>query len=69
MPTHFINRAIRDCLDQCYASENPLSTVADFIGRLRNDPQWNDSDVDQVEETVRHILKAVVATPQSNLQE
>ena len=69
MSTNFINRAIRDCLDQCYASENPLSTVADFIGRLRNDPQWDDIDVDQVEGTVRHILKAVVAVPQGNLQQ
>ena len=68
MPTHFINRAIRDCLDRCYASENPLSIVADYVARLRSDPQWNGSDVDQVEVAVRHILKAVVAEPQANLQ-
>jgi hypothetical protein len=60
MPSTKINTAIHDCLNECYKSENPLAVVAAFVERLRADPTWNDSEIEDFEVAIRRILKALM---------
>ena len=60
MPSNRINIAIHDCLNECYKSDNPLAIVAEFVSRLRADPNWNDSEIDDFEVAIRRILKALM---------
>lgn len=55
-----MNNAIRACLDECYAADNPLATMAEFVRRLRQNPQWRESEIDEVEVTVRRMLRVMV---------
>jgi hypothetical protein len=60
-PTVFrMNNAIRACLDQCYCSSNPLASLASFVRHLRNNPAWREAEIEELEHTVRRILKAMV---------
>jgi hypothetical protein len=55
-----INAAVRDCLDQCYKSDQPLNCLADFTHRLRSDPGWRDAEVQEFETTVRRVLSEIL---------
>jgi hypothetical protein len=61
-----INAAIRECLDQCYASQTPLPCLAEYVALLRGDPGWSDAEVAHVENTVRQILKGIVSEPRDD---
>jgi hypothetical protein len=54
-----ISAAVRDCLDQCQRTEYPLANLDVFLEGLRVDPSWNESDVQQVETTVRRMLSKI----------
>ena len=54
-----INRAVNSCLNRCYATDQPLAELADFIFHLRNSPHWNDADITLVETRVLRMLKLV----------
>lgn len=60
MPSNKINVAIHDCLNECYKSENPLAVVAAYVTRLRADPTWAESEIDDFETAIRRILKALM---------
>lgn len=62
-----INAAINDCLEQCYAAEMPLATLAQYLERLRTNCRWNDHELEEVEFTVLRMLRQIaeVDDPQS----
>ena len=55
-----INIAVRECLDRCYKSDQPLNCLADFTLRLRDDPDWRDAEVQEFETAVRRVLSEVL---------
>jgi hypothetical protein len=55
-----INAAIRDCLQRCYESRFPLPILAEFMGKLRADPDWREAEVQEVEAAVRQMLKGIM---------
>lgn len=57
-----INAAIVECLD--YSSESPFPplSAATFVGRLRDDKEWSDRDVDTVEHHVQKIMLGLLVT-------
>ena len=55
-----INKAVADCLAQCYAQSSPFSTVVSYLNNLRNQPGWQESEVLSVERTVLRMLKAML---------
>jgi hypothetical protein len=54
-----INTAINDCLNQCYATDMPLATLARYLEALRTNCRWNDHEVEEVELAVLRILGQV----------
>jgi hypothetical protein len=56
MQSTTITDAIREALDQCYASSAPLVTLGAFIDRLSADPDWSPAEVQEVRATVIQIL-------------
>lgn len=65
MPTgEEINQAIRECLDECYASSNPLLCLADFIQKLRQRPGWTAIDTGHVQQKALRILTILLEPPQ-----
>jgi hypothetical protein len=61
-----INAAIRECLDQCYASQTPLPCLAEYVAMLRGDPAWSDAEVAQVENAVWQMLRGIVSEPKDD---
>ena len=59
LPIEETNRAVHECLEQCYRSQNRLDCFLSFIARLQSDG-WQEQEIDAVEFAVRHILTAVV---------
>jgi hypothetical protein len=59
-----INCAIKDCLNRCYDSKNPVITVGNFVAELRSDPLWRAREADLVELNVLRILRALMARKQ-----
>jgi hypothetical protein len=55
-----INEAVQNCLNRCYAAENPLVAIADCLAELRAAPGWTDAEILQVEATSRRMLRAVL---------
>jgi hypothetical protein len=62
-----LNGATRECLEQCYQSDDWLLSLASYAERLRSDG-WSRADIGQVEATVRRILGAVVEAESLSLQ-
>lgn len=58
-----INAAIRECLDQCYASQTPIPCLAEYVAMLGGDPDWSDAEVAEVENAVRQMLKRIMLDP------
>ena len=66
MPTSDeINQAIRDCLDECYKTANPLACLADFIQKLNVRPGWTSVDTGLVQQKALRILTILLEPPQS----
>jgi hypothetical protein len=59
--TERINAAIRECLEGCYESREPLPHLAEYVANLRADPAWRESEVLEVEVAVRQMLKGMVS--------
>jgi hypothetical protein len=54
-----INTAINDCLDQCYAADMPLASLARYLESLRTNCRWNDHEIEEVEHAVLRIMRHV----------
>ncbi len=57
-----INDAVRECLEQCYPSQQPLATLAVYLIRLSSKPDWNQEQIDSVEAGVVRML-AMLSNP------
>jgi hypothetical protein len=57
-----VNAAVRDCLDQCYPSPQPLATLAAYLIKLSSKPDWKQDEIDAVEAGVVRML-AVLSSP------
>lgn len=55
-----LNRAVQDCLRECAQSSVPLNGLAEFCQRLRQNPDWVESEIYKVERTVHKVLKQLV---------
>jgi hypothetical protein len=53
------NGAVRECLEQCYRSDNWLASLGNYSERLRADG-WSRGEIASVQTAVRRILGAVV---------
>jgi hypothetical protein len=55
--TERINRAVSDCLILCaYAQGHPRDVAAEYLQALRNDPLWDNADVEVVDALVMGLL-------------
>src|SRR5262245_39706829 len=52
------NGAVRECLAQCYRSDNWLACLGNYSDRLRADG-WSHGEIAAVQTAVRRILGAV----------
>lgn len=50
--------AVRDCLQTCGRSPSPHETLGRFVDRLKSDPCWNDSEVQEVKQTAEMAIAA-----------
>jgi hypothetical protein len=57
-----VNAAVRDCLDQCYPSRQPLATLAAYLIKLSTNPDWRQDEIDAVEAGVVRML-ALLSSP------
>jgi hypothetical protein len=57
-----VNAAVRDCLEQCYPSSQPLATLAAYLIKLANKPDWKQEEIDAVEAGVVRML-ALLSSP------
>ena len=57
-----VNAAVRECLDQCYPSAQPLATLAAYLIKLANKPDWKQEEIDAVEAGVVRML-ALLSSP------
>jgi hypothetical protein len=57
-----VNAAVRDCLDQCYPSSQPLATLAAYLIKLASNPEWKQEEIDAVEAGVVRML-ALLSSP------
>jgi len=55
-----INKAIRNCLNRCYVTANPLDALADCVAELGAQPEWTVPEIAQVEGAVRRMLGAML---------
>ena len=55
-----INQAVTDCLDLCYASNAPLSVIAEFMSELSENPNWSEYEVEAVEIGALRLLSRIV---------
>jgi hypothetical protein len=57
-----VNAAVRECLDQCYPSPQPLATLAQYLIKLSGKDDWTPEEIDAVEAGVVRML-AVLSSP------
>jgi hypothetical protein len=57
-----VNAAVRDCLEQCYPSPQPLATLAAFLIKLSGKSDWKQEEIDAVEAGVVRML-ALLSSP------
>ena len=57
-----VNAAVRDCLEQCYPSSQPLATLAAYLIKLAGRSDWKQEEIDAVEAGVVRML-ALLSSP------
>jgi hypothetical protein len=62
-----INDAIRQCLDGCYRAQFPLAYLAEYVAKLRADETWREAEVQEVEVSVRQMLKGIAGVGTDDL--
>ncbi len=55
-----ISRAILQCVRACLESDAILAKIAQFSDKLREDPDWHESEIRLVEAGVRGMLKGLL---------
>jgi hypothetical protein len=62
-----INAAVRECLEQCYASPQPLGALASYLVNLSGKPNWGPEEIDAVESGVMRMLAALSSPSDSGI--
>jgi hypothetical protein len=60
--------AVEQCLSRCYATDFPITCLAQFCAELRQ-KGWSMDDVHEVETAVRRILAGVMGRERDSLTE
>ena len=50
--------AVQGCVRECLGTNRPLTTLKRYVQRLRQNPEWDKSEVDEVESVARRTLEA-----------
>ncbi len=58
--------AVEQCLARCYATDFPITCLAQFCAELRQ-KGWSPDDVHEVETAVRRILAGVMGRERDSL--
>jgi hypothetical protein len=62
--------ALRRCLDECRHDATPLATLDKCVRQLRQNPDWTDAEVAEVEAAARRAIESAsfCQTPGSGRQ-
>jgi hypothetical protein len=60
--------AVEQCLARCYATDFPITCLAQFCAELRH-KGWSTDDIHEVETAVRRILAGVMGRERDSLSE
>jgi len=58
--------AVRNCLDRCIGTDNPLVQATSYIDRLRHDRHWSPQEADEVESMVLRAVRVIVRQPRAD---
>jgi hypothetical protein len=50
--------AVQGCVRECLGTNRPLTTLRQYVQRLRQNPEWAESEVNEVEAVARRTLEA-----------
>ena len=50
--------AVRGCISECLRTEAPISTLNQYVQGLRRNPQWDETEVAEVEAAARRAIEA-----------
>jgi hypothetical protein len=59
LTTNRLNGAVQLCLQQCYRSDNPIASLAQYTANLRQ-LGWDEAEIEELEIVVRRILGRVL---------
>lgn len=57
--------AVRNCLDRCIGTHNPLVQATSYIDRLRRDRHWSSQEADEVESMVLRAVQVIIRQPRN----
>ena len=60
--------AVRGCVEKCRCSDAPLATLDEYLDGLRRNPQWDDSEVAEVESVARRAIEATTGNSPASVQ-
>ena len=50
--------AVQSCVKECLHSDSPFTALSSYLQRLRRNPEWQETEVAEVETVARRALKA-----------
>jgi hypothetical protein len=54
--------ALRRCLDECLQDASPLATLDKYLKELRQNPDWTDAEIAEMEATARRAIESAAWT-------
>jgi hypothetical protein len=52
-----LNQAVHECLSRCYAADDQLAALTDFLTGLRRNPNWTKAEIADLHTAVLRILR------------
>jgi hypothetical protein len=59
--TERINRAVMECLKQCYSAQNSLDAMSSYLGELRARGDFSDRDIGNIRAAVSDMLRQLAS--------
>ena len=59
--TERINRAVTECLKQCYSAQNSLDAMSSYLGELRARGDFSDRDIGNIRAAVSGMLRQLAS--------
>ena len=50
--------AVQGCVRECLGANRPLTALKRYVQRLRQNPEWAEAEVNEVEAVARRTLEA-----------